>query len=671
MDAMSIDKGIRILNIHYIKMKKKFLWIGCLSAAMATTLALQAKDPVVMTVNGEDVPLSEFEYLYFKNRQQQSTLQPLDEYAEIFKIYKLKVADAKAMGIDTTAAFRNEFEQYRTELAQPFLTDSAYIKQFAREQYDRIGTEVEASHIMRMKTPNPAANRKSIELLDSLRGVILNGGDFAELAKTYSQDKGSAKRGGLIGVVSPTRFFPYAFEMTAYKLAPGEISEVVETPVGYHLMKGGERKPNPGRMSASHIMKMIPMNAPEEKQLQAKHEIDSLYNIVKADTTRFEEIAVRFSDDKASARKGGVLPVFSYGDMVPEFAHAAYALSDGEISEPIRTDYGWHIIKRFRKMPLETYEELEPKFISAITNPGDLRAKMINDRQRNALAAEFNLKPSKSGMLEEIDSYISTNGIDSLFYDKVFTTDNLGKGLYDANGATLVEVKDIEPLFSKLQVDDVEFAKDEFEARTNSVVLKKLLKLKEIALEKTEPEYRNLLHEFRDGSLLYEAGRQKVWDKAALDTAGLRKYFEAHRGEYTWKEPRAKGYLIQATNDSVENVAREILKKSRPEDYVGELRYALGDKVQIDRILAAKGINPLIDHCVFGGKEAKPSTARFHNYFVYDIKMITTPEEVNDVRGLVTSDYQNQLEQEWVEELKEKYPVTINKKVLKKVKVNK
>lgn len=649
-------------------MKKRLIGASVLAAAMCGALALRAKDPVVMNVNGEDVPLSEFEYLYHKNRQQQATLQPITDYADIFKIYKLKVADAKAMGIDTTAAFKKEYAQYRSELAQPYLVDSVYINSLVADEYSRMSDEVLAYHIIRFKTKDANTNAASLQLLDSIHSLLNNGADFGELAEKYSQDKSSAKRGGLVGWVLPMHY-PYAFESMVYNTKPGEISKVFDSGSVYHIVKVADRRKNEGRMSASHIMKMVPRDAPEEEQIAAKAKIDSIYNVLLTEPGLFEKMAVYESDDQNSSRKGGILPPFYRGEMVTEFADKVFTMADNEISEPIRTDFGWHIIKRFSQKPIESYDEMKPKVLQYIKNPADPRAYMIQERQRKKFAKEFKLKTDKK-VADRITSYIAANGIDTLFVEKMLTSPEAASTVYATfhGGAGKITLADFAPAFEKYANLNKESAFNDWTRRSNSIVRKKLSEAKEESLERTEPEYRNLLHEFRDGSLLYEAGRQKVWDRASLDTAGLVNYFNAHKAEYAWKEPRVKGFLIQATNDSVENAVRECLANIQPADYIKTIRKQFPSDVQIDRVLAAKGVNSLVDFCAFGGPEAKPSNAKYTKYFLYDFRILDTPEDISDVRGLVTSDYQNILETEWVDEIQEKYPVTIYPKVLSKVK---
>lgn len=313
--------------------------------ACAVALAFAAKDPVIMTVNGVDVPRSEFEYLYNKNSQQQINPQTLDEYVEMFKLYKMKVADAKAEGIDTTAAFLKETAQYRHDLAAPYLTDSVYINQLVKEAYDRSLEEVEAYHIMLFKTRDAAVNASLRQRADSLRDVLRGGGDFADLAVRYSQDRGSKNRGGWMGWIVAGAY-PAAFELEAYSLPEGAISDVVESPVGYHILKGGKHRKARGKVQVSHILKLT-QGKDDAGMAQAKKEIDSLYNVVKSAPETFNAVASANSEDRGSARQGGMLPWFGAGEMVAEFDSVAFSLADGEISEPVKTTYGYHIIRRY------------------------------------------------------------------------------------------------------------------------------------------------------------------------------------------------------------------------------------------------------------------------------------------------------------------------------------
>ncbi len=642
-------------------MNKKFV-AGAGAAIFA--LAMTAKDPVIMTVNGVDVPKSEFEYLYGKNSQQQLSQQPLEEYVEMFKLYKMKVEDAKAEGIDTTASFRKEMEQYRRDLAAPYLADSTYLDKLLKETYDRASREVEANHIMLFKSQNSAENAVKKQRMDSIRQALLSGADFAELAAKLSEDRGSSQRGGYMGYITAQQY-PYAFEIAAYTTPEGEISGIVESPVGYHVLKGGKSRPARGKIQAAHILKMAQGNDPEINA-KARHQIDSIYGIVKADPSKFSDLATRFSDDRGSARQGGMLPWFGSGEMVAEFDSVAFSMPDNSISEPFRTAFGWHIINRIASRPIPSMAQMKPEFLARVTNPQDDRYVLVRDNQ-SARLADIHKGKVNDKVLDSMRSYVLANGIDSLFYERYDKNQEGGATVFTIDGKKIAASEFVGAMKNVMQVNPdaaIRIFNNNFDTFYNSSLVDA-----EIArLEREEPDYRNLLHEYVDGSLLYEVSVKKIWDKAAKDTEGLKNYFESNRSNYKWSVPHAKGYLVQAVNDSVAGKVKEMAATIGRDSLVNTIRKVFHGKAAIEKVLVEKGTNSMVDHLLFEGPETKPAKKAFTTFFMIDPRVITAPEEYTDVRGLVTSDYQNEFQSQWEEELRKKYPVKVNKKVLKSVK---
>lgn len=631
---------------------------GCLMAAWA------AKDPVVMTVNGVDVPKSEFEYLYKKNNQQQIGSQSIDEYAEMFKIYKLKVADAIAEGIDTTKAFKDEFLGYRSELAAPYMVDSLYIRQLEREAYERAKEEVAVSHIMIYKSRDTKKNNASRQQLDSIRNVLIQGADFSELAKKYSQDRSAATNGGYLGYIT-SMIYPYGFESAAYSLKPGEISTIVESPVAYHILKGGAHRLARGKVHVAHILKMVQPDAPDSLQARAKMQIDTIYS--QAVPGNFAALASLTSDDKGSAGKGGDIPWFGTGQMVPEFDSVAFALKPGEISKPFRSPFGWHIIHKIEAAPLESYEAMESKILARVTNPNDDRAKLIKKHQQQKIEKEYKGKRNEKE-IAAMRQAISVNGLDSLVIARYTSAPLSERALYTYGKGEKMTCGDLMNVISHVRVPNTETALTLFDEQLEATIQKELFDYEESMLADKFSDFRNLVNEYHDGMLLFEVSNRKVWDKAAKDTEGLDKYFKSNINDYKWKEPHVKGYLVQAESDSVATLVKGRMAELAPDTLVRTIRKEFAKKVQIDKVLVAKGSNGMVDNIVFGGPEVKPSNSKYSVYFLYDFKVLDNPEEVNDVRGLVTSDYQNLLESEWIEELKSKYPVNVNRKELQKIK---
>ena len=645
-----------------MEMKKRFV-VGAGVAVFA--LALAAKDKVIMTVNGVDVPKSEFEYLYGKNSQQQLNQQPLEEYVEMFKLYKLKVADARAEGIDTTEAFRKEMAQYRNDLAAPYLVDSTYLHQLLEEMYVRSQEEVQPWHIMYFKKPDSKHNARSRQVLDSLRAELMNGADFADLARQYSEDKGSAPFGGKMPFITAGKY-PYDFEVASYALGEGEISQIVESPVGYHLIRGGERRPARGKVLTAHILKMVGRDA--DSDAKAKAQADSIYEVLMSDPSKFADLATRFSDDRGSARQGGSLPWFGPGETVAEYDSVAFALPNGEISKPVRSQFGWHIIKKIDSKGVPGIEEIKPQFLAQVTSPQDARYELIKRQQTERFAKKHKAKINAKTRAA-MESYVSARGLDSLF------TEKFGKGaegmaeLFVIDGKS-IPVSDFAAAMKKIEQDDAESARKILDTNLMSFFNGKLVEAEEARLMKEEPSYRNLLNEYVDGSLLYEVSVRKVWDKAAKDTDGLKEYFNTHRDNFKWSQPHAKGYLVQAKGDSIAEEVRQLAAETGRDSLVNTIRKRFQGNVSIDKVLVEKGTNPMVDYLMFGGQEVKPSKSNFTTFFMIDGRVLTEPEEFSDVRGLVTNEYQNELQSKWEDELKTKYPVKVNEKVLKSVKRN-
>ena len=237
-------------------------------------MSAQKADPVLMTVDGKDVHVSEFEYLYDKNNNQQLEPQTLDQYLDMFAVYKLKVADAEHAGIDRSESFIKEFDKFRKELSAPYLIDNDVKEQLIQESFGHRKNEVTVSHIMMQ-------GKDAAHTLDSLRTASVEGKTtFEDAARTYSIDTPSARRGGLMGFVTPGRF-PWPFEKAAYETAVGQISPVVNSGMGFHLIRVESIKPSEGEVNAAHILLMT--RGKKDDEIEAQHQlIDSIYNVIKA-----------------------------------------------------------------------------------------------------------------------------------------------------------------------------------------------------------------------------------------------------------------------------------------------------------------------------------------------------------------------------------------------------
>lgn len=637
-------------------MKKHLLAAFIAAAAVLPALAKDA-DPVLMTVDGHDVRVSEFEYLYNKNKSQQLQPQTIDEYLQMFIEYKLKVADAEHAGLQDTPEFVSEYNKYRAELAAPYMRDTAVEDSLVRAAYEHRKYDVLVSHIMLERTP---ANKA---LLDSIRTAIVAGNTtFEAEARKNSIDRGSSARGGLMGMVIPDRF-PYAFEDAAYNTAPGEISPVTDSGMGYHIIRVEKKTPAEGEVEASHILRLTQGRTPGQAE-DARRVIDSIYTLVKGGVD-FADLARRYSEDPGSARMGGALGWFSRGTMVHEFDSVSFALPDGAISEPFATNFGYHIVKRTGHRGVPAFEDVA----------GEIRGNFSRDER-----ADLPRRARIARYLQEYKGAVSTDAVAKArkaieaagSFDSVAIAEvsAISTPVATYSGGK-ISFADIMPAVLAPVGSDVATAVDAIELAARAALEDAVSLAVRDNLQKTEPDYRNLVNEYHDGILLYEISNRNVWERASKDREGLEAYFKANAAKYSWEQPKFKSYIFFAENDSLLDKAvvyADSVDVAEPTAFVQAMRTRFGRDIKIERVIAAKGENAITDFLGFDGPRPEENKSRWKAYRAYKGRILDAPEEAADVRGAAVTDYQNELDRKWVAKLHKKYKVKVNKKVFKELK---
>lgn len=633
-----------------------------LLCAFAATISLCASakndDPVLMNVNGKDVKVSEFEYLFNKNNTQQAEPQSLDQYLQMFIDYKLKVADAEAAGIQNTPEFEQEFVKFRDELSAPYFNDTAVEDSLVQLSYGRRKETVMVSHIMFAPTDYAKA--------DSVRSAIVDGSlSFEEAARRYSRDRGSSQRGGLMGNVIPDRF-PYAFEDMAYNTEVGGISPVVNSGVGLHIIRVESRKPAEGEVNASHIL-LDTRRLDADKKAKAKALIDSIYGLAVAGAD-FGELARKYSNDPGSATRGGELGWFGRGMMVAEFDSTAFAIADGEVSKPFTTQFGYHIIKRQDHRDVaELDDNLRKEIVANMER--DERGTMPRKARMAQLRKQFGVTVDQEAIAKIKAAVAGGYNADAVAALKAMDNTPVAK----VDGKTLTFGQAVPSLPESLGVENDAKAAELFVVgEVENGVDNAVAEAYRNELLKTTPEFANLVNEYRDGILLFDISNRNVWDRAAQDTEGLEKFFNANRDRYTWAEPKFKSYVFFTKNDSVLAKAleyAETLSTDVPADFVKGMRERFGTEIKVERVVASKGENPYTDYLGFNGpRPAAKEHDRWKSYAAYKGVILNQPSEAADVRGAALADYQAQLEKDWTADLHKKYKVKVNNKVYNKLK---
>ncbi len=619
----------------------------------------------VLTIDGETVSLEEFETIFKKNNRD-SVITPaaLDEYMKLYINFRLKVAEAKKLGLDTVAKFKNELAGYRTQLARPYLVDASMLDGLVQEGYNRLKEEVHGYHILVKCDPSaaPSDTARAYQKILQLRNEVLAGKtSFEEIAKRSSEDPSAKDNGGDLGYFTAFQMV-YPFETAAYQTKKGEVSMPVRTKYGFHIVKVTDRRPARGEIRVSHIM----VRDKSEDTNYSKSKIDEVYNKLTAGEKTFEELAGQYSEDGSSAKKGGELPWFGINKMVMEFEDSSFALKhNGDISKPFRTSYGWHIVKRLDYKPLASYEQLEKEIRGKVQK--DSRAEKTKNAFLNKLKSEYSYAQNDV-LLEKLIAAADSNVFNGQWKPKK----KLTKGsLITLNGQTIKGSDFVQYLNKKksnrTKISPFDYVSNEFKNFSNEQVLK----FEDSQLESKYPAFRMLMNEYRDGILLFELTDQKVWSKAVKDTAGLRVFHEQRKNNYMWPD-RAQIAVFTCENANYSKTVREMLTSG---DYPIEAIESEVNGDELPHVLYDTGIyseedRPLLKMMDWKGNgKMNDKDLDVNGKFVV-IKVIdfipAGPKKLTEARGVITSDYQNYLEESWIESLKKdkEGKIIINKEIL-------
>lgn len=642
----------------------KFL-ISSLLLLSSTGLFAQKND-VLMTIDGHSITKAEFEYIYNKNNTNNSVdKKTLDEYVVLFENFKLKVIEAQNRGLDTVPTFINELRGYRNQLAKPYLTDLSLEDKLCLEAYEHYKQDVEVSHILIKIKENPApadtllAYKKAMAVRQRL-----NKEAFGKVALEVSEDPSVNQNKGYLGFFTGGMLV-YPFEEAMYALPIGVISQPVRTFYGYHIIQVHSRRPARGQAHVAHIMKMVKEDASEADKEKARQAIYAIYDKLKAGE-EFDKLAKSESDDKGSASRGGELSWFGVGRMVREFEDAAFALDQsGQVSTPVQSPFGWHIIKLMDKRGVEPYDKKKQEILRAMQR--DERANMGRKILVDKLRKEYDFKVNTKAM-DELTLFLVNNPfVDSVFVVKAdqlkkpFAT-FADKALYQSDLLHYIAIN------SAKGSESMAMLNDKFEP----FIQDQILAYEDTQLEKKYPEFQFLMQEYHDGILLFDISNTEVWEKASKDVEGLKAFFEANKSAYNFSEPHYKGRIVRCKDKATAKAVKALLKKLPADSVSSYLNKRINnDSVTLVRTeigLWKKGDNNIVDKFAFNVKEATVSVSDdFPVVFVVGSMLNKGPESYVDVRGVVTADYQNELDRLWIESLRARYPITVNESVLKTI----
>jgi len=649
----------------------KMNWYKCLLLSAITIMIganVNAQDSdVILTVGKEKVSKKEFEYVFKKNNSKNAdapTEAGLREYLELYINYKLKVTEAKSLGMDTISSFKKELSGYRKQLAAPYLTDKEVNDKLLREAFDRSRVEIRASHIL-VSCSFDASPKDTLiaynKIMALRRRVVDKKEDFGKVAMEASTDPSAKQNKGDLGYFSVFNMV-YQFENICYNTKPGTISQPVRTKFGYHLVKVADVRPANGEVKVAHVMIRLADKSTGEDTINAKQKIDEIYKKILAGE-RFEDLAKQYSDDKQSAKNGGALPYFSAGKMVFEFEKEAFNLKKaGDYSKPFLTSYGWHIVRLIDRKPLPSFDEMKNELKTKVGK--DSRSDLNKESFIAKLKKEYNFKEDRIALEKfytKADTSIGT------FQFKKEEAANPNDVLFTLNGDKYL----ISDYAAYVQQNMVAIARENIKRFRrelyDSYVSKVIMDYEESRLDAKYPEFKALMDEYRDGILLFDLTDKKVWSAAVKDSAGLDVFYKNNINKYMWSD-RLDATIYTCTNESVATDVRKLIKNKKisQDSLLKRINQTNPLNLTVKSDKFEKTENSVIDQIQWKKGVTKNMPINNTIVFVKAKKVLKAePKKLNEIRGIVTSDYQTFLEKQWLDELRKKYSVSVNEPVLK------
>lgn len=632
-------------------------------AAFALLATEHAGAQTLFTYGNNPVSKDEFLRAYNKNKTPVTDKEKsLREYLDLYTRFKLKVKAASELRLDTLQQLQYDVQNFRGQVEESYLNDEKELGRLVNEVFTRNQKDVHVLHysIGINGKLSPADSAKNYKLLTELQEILAKpGSDHSAEINALNNRNGDIIKVGDIGYITSFSI-PYEMESLVYGLKPGEVSSIYKTKSALHLFKNAGERPGAGKWKVAQLLFAVPPGSDEATKTAAKKLADSVYTVLTSGAN-FEAMAKQYSNDKLTYMNGGQLPEFGTGKYDQAFESAVFALkNDGDISKPIATAYGYHIVKRLQHTPppAEALDE-------ALMN--QLKQQVLQDGRVNIAKANFlkNIKVKtgfkRNPMLKDQDLF--------RFADSVVAAKEVGK--YPINKILFVS-------FTKSKVtgaDWLNFVKDYklntdvYKGEDNKALLEKYISTVVVEyyrkhLDAFDPEFKYQMQEFKEGNMLFEVMERNVWSKAAADNDGLKKYYNANKSRYKWAESAAV-ILFNANSLKTAEEAAEALAKGSSWKQIADAsegsiqadsgRYEIAQLQLPENIIVKEGLStkPALN--------GNDNTASF-------LKVLTTypadqQRSFEEARGLVINDYQGYLEEQWIAELKKKYPVKANEAV--------
>ena len=491
---------------------------------------------ILFTIGDDSVNTKEFLRVYNKNLDliTDNYQKDIDNYLQLYIDYKLKVLEAYEKKYDKKESYISELNKYSTQLASNYLFDKNSQDSMLNEAYLRTKTEIKASHIL------IRIEEQDLDTLDIYNKLISYREDFKNydlsyLIKKYHDGKNIFVED--LGYFSAFKMI-YSFESKAYETKVGDISMPFRTRFGFHVLKVEDKRESLGEVNVGHIMLSKDNNNSQSK-------INSLYDsIIRGDN--FESFAKKYSDDKNTSSVGGRLKPFTSGQLnsLP-FEKAAFDLTEiNEISKPIETKFGWHILKLYSKSKLSSFKKMESSLLKKVKN--NSRSSVISNSFYKKLLNKYSINYDND--LTYFKDQLNGHNANNIW--KIPSTINKKKILFKINDKTLNYLD-----FANYIVNTSLSNGSIYSSVTDlykDFINQSVMNYYKSNLLSENTEYRYIYNEYKEGLMLFDLMQNEVWNKAKEDTIGLKTYFKNNKSLFK---------IANNANPLYEDISGEVISK--------------------------------------------------------------------------------------------------------------
>ncbi len=618
----------------------------------------------LMIIGQEKVSVDEFLRIYQKNNQSTTSYSEKDvqEYVELFTLFKMKLQEAKRMRLDTLPMLKEDYQKYTDQLVQNHFVDKNYIENIWKAQYEHMKYDVKVAHIMVKCAPNanPSDTLIAYNKLNYLRQQATKD-NFAKLATENSEDQSSAIKGGLLGYITAFMTFP-EFEQPCFQTPIGAISSIFRTQYGYHIIHVLDKRVARGKIKVAHIYLKK-----SEKPEVAEKQIQEAYKQIISKKITFENAVKKYTEDASTKENYGILNEFGVSEMVNDFEEQCFALKNaGDLSKPFMTEYGWHLVKLIEKIPVKGYEDSKDYIKQRMAN--DPRVNNLKGIAYNRILAKYKFTETPANL-----SPLMANMPDTFFMIKNWVLKPMKaiefNTLFSFAGKSF-NLKDFTNYVNtNYQTASSRSKKEALDAMYAAYKEKVIWQLAKEQLSAEDKTYSQLESEYMNGLLIFEIMDREVWKKALADTLGSMKMYEEVKSNYWFKDrfmlegiktKKTEGldtYIQSLTSLSAKVVFEKIKQSKDSNEFVYyERTIERGDYPEIDKAMDTKATT-----VQFIDEDKSSILAKVVKLLPPSIK------PYSEIRGRIQNLYQNKLEKEWGVSLRSKYPVKINNIELSKI----